>query len=231
MRLTVSALAVAAMVAVGPVATAQNGAATPKTASEKPLAPAAMSEALAGFHVAILRDDGGGIASVGNGSGQAAVVTFLEPAAAEKAQAALEGETMSVDVVPLAAIMNSWAGPVVFEASAAEVAKAKEVGPEGVEFVAPVFFVTTDGKETMMKTPTGDVTPILPSYQNATQLAKKLADEGIDESTIEIVPIELAAVLRQISTVESESHYRVFTHPETVAMIEAKAKAARSGDG
>ena len=231
MKLSVSTLAVAALVAMAPVAVAQNGAAAPKSASEKPVAPAAMAEALAGFHVAILRDDEGGIASVGNGSGQAAVVSFLEPEAAKKAQASLDSEAMLVDVVPLAAIMNSWAGPVVFETGADEIEKAKELGPEGAEYLAPVFFVTTEGKETMMKTPTGDVTPILPSYRNATQMVDKLAAQGIDEDTIEIVPIELADVLRQISTVDSNSHYRVFTHPETVAMIEAKAEAARSGGG
>lgn len=217
---TRSLLSAAALLVSGPVALAQGETAAAEPAAEAEQQVSPMASALAGFHIAVLQDGEGGVASVENDAGDAAVIAFLVPEAAETAKTESQGD-MQVGVIPLGVIMQNWNGPVVFESGQNEIAKATELAPEAEGFAAPVFFVTTDGKETRMKTPDGYVTPILTSYDDATQMASKLEEQGMDESTISIIPIELAAVLQQIDQADAPTSYRVFTHPETVTLLEA----------
>ncbi|MGB3625517.1 MAG: hypothetical protein WA989_06810 [Henriciella sp.] len=213
----------AALMLACPAGFAQSDASATGTPEQSQASPSAIEFALAGFHINILENSDGGAVSVTGPEGQTALMAFIDPAAGEAALAAVEDQEVSVAPVPLAMIMQNWDGPIVFESSQAEIDSAASLVEEDVTFLAPVFFVTTDGKETRMKTPEGMIVPILPSFADAETMAARLAENGIEESKIDIVPIELAAVLQQISTPEAPVGYRVYTHPGTVDKIEAAA--------
>ncbi len=226
MKRALTSLIIAAAASTAP-AVAQNDTA-PSTSAQAE-APAPIIVALGGFHVMVLKDDEGGVASVRNDAGDDAVLAFLEPSAATAAKTEETGD-MEIEAAPLLAIMTSWKGPILFEGGEGEIASAGELVPESEGFLAPVFFVTTDGQETRINTPQGPVTPILPSYEDAVGMAGKLEEEGVDASSIKIVPIEFASVLQQINSLDNDLGYRIFSHPETVAFIEANAPANQTSD-
>lgn len=216
----VATIAAAFLAAVSPSAFAQGEGAAAAKASEA-AQPTALEFALTGFHVNILQNSKGGTVSVAGPAGEPALVAFLEPAAARKALGEIEDKDVSVSPASLGVIMQSWKGPIIFEGAENEVESAKEIAGEGAEFLAPVFFVTSDDLETRIKTPEGMVVPILTSHADAEAMASKLEDTGVDAATIKVVPIEFAAVLKQISSPEAPAGYRIYTHPGTIGAMQA----------
>ncbi|MEQ9316973.1 MAG: hypothetical protein RLN72_14045 [Henriciella sp.] len=223
------AISIAAALAVtAPLALAQGNSGSSSAPAADKASPSAIEFAIAGFHVNILENGEGGAVSVAGEDGQSALLAFLTPAAGEAALGAIEDETISVVPAPLGLIMQKWDGPIVFESSSAEIEHAKALTDEQVNFLAPAFFVTTDGKETRIKTPEGLLVPILLSYDDAESMVTRLAETGADESTIEIVPIEFASVLKQISSPEAPIGYRIYTHPGTIESIDAATSAEQN---
>lgn len=223
MKLSAITTGLVAGLALGQAGMAQQASAPAQApAAETQQAPSPVALALQGLHVAVLKNEAGGLASVQDKQGNDAVLTFLDPAAARAAKADAGDASMTVTTLPLAVIFDGWDGPVLFEGSQDEVAHAKELKPDVQTFVAPVYFVMSGGGETQMNTPDGPITPILLSYEDAAGMASRLQEQGEDASTIEIVPLEMMGVLQQLSALEDNTHYRFFTHPETVAFIQAQ---------
>lgn len=225
MKFTIASLGACALLAGAMPATAQQPAEpapqAPAASSEQ--APSAMAQALDGFHVAILEDSDGGMASVQNDQGENALVVFLEPAAAEAAQQNPAVADMSVAPVPLMLLLSAWNGPIAFEGSPQAIEQANDLMPDMQgSFGAPTFFVLTDGNETQIDNGQGPITPVLLSYADADEMASKLQEQGVEESSISIMPIEFGSVLQELNTMPQDFGYRVFTHPGTVELIQAQ---------
>ncbi|MEE2879526.1 MAG: hypothetical protein VX593_11020 [Pseudomonadota bacterium] len=206
-----------------PVDTAEAQAAAPAQA------PLAIQKALSGLHVAVLQNSEGGVVTVQNENGDNALVAFLEPAAATEAQENAAIADMTVSTLPLLSMFATWQGPVVFEGSASARDHANQLEQEVEQgFGAPAFFVLADGVETQVDAGAGPITPILLSYDDATKMATQVREQATDAQTVEIVPIEFGAILKELSVMEEDLGYRVFTHPDTVALIQS-AEAQREG--
>lgn len=225
-RLAISIAATLAMTAPLAIAQGNNGASDAPSADQA--SPSALQFAMAGFHVNVLENGEGGAVSIAGEDGQSALLAFLTPSAGEAALGAIEDETIAVVPAPLELIMQKWSGPIVFESSGAEIEHAEDLADEQVNFLAPAFFVTTDGNETRIKTPEGLIVPILLSYADAESMVTRLTESGADESTIKIIPIEFASVLKQISSPEAPVGYRIYTHPETIETIDAVTNAEQN---
>lgn len=212
-----------------PVAMAQGETAEPPAATTPAPGTAAVEQALDGFHVIVLQDGEGGIASARNEGGEDAILAFINPEAAEAASkdAALNG--MTAATLPLMAVLSNWEGAVIFESSPQERQNAASLGADGAEFLAPTFFVTTEGQETQVQSGGEVMTPVLLSYDDAVEMTSRLKRDGVEEADIAIVPIELSRVLQEIMTLETDRGYRVFTHPGTVELINAMQQAAAEG--
>ena len=234
MKPVLVSLGLAAGLAFSPLALAQAPATPAPAQPQQPQAPApsTLQTSLAGLYVAVLQDAEGGVASVQNEAGENAVMVFLSPKAAETAKADMEGADMSVQVLPIMAILAQWNGPVAFESSAAEVENAKALAPEAESFMAPAYFITTEGNEIQIQTQGGQViTPILLSKAQADNMTTELEAQGLDASTVEIVPIEFTTVLNQIAAMETDVGYRLFSHPGTAEMIQSQSEAAAATEG
>lgn len=224
LRTTVTSLGLFALGAIGVTATAQQaGQAEPVEPAPQAQVqvPTAIEQALGGFHVAVLKNAEGGVVTVQNQQGDNAVVAFLEPAAAEEAQENAAIADLTVSALPLLSMLASWNGPVVFEGSTSAIGHASTLQPEVEAFGAPVFFVLADGNETQVDAGTGPITPILLSFEDASEMASQITEQGVEAEKIEIVPIEFGAVLKELSVMEQDQGYRVFTHPDTVSLIQA----------
>ncbi|WP_018147402.1 hypothetical protein [Henriciella marina] len=189
-------------------------------AQEEPINP--MIAALQGLYVAILQNDEGGIASIQPENGDPAIIAFMTPQTAETQRAKPEYADLQVRVVDLAAILRGQNGAVTFQASAQEIANAHALDPEAVDFMAPVFFVTSDNMEVQLETPNGPITPVLTSYSDAETLAQKLIDSGDASEAVKIIPVEFASMLQGIGELEGDAGYRFFTHPQMVAAINSQ---------
>lgn len=205
--------------------------ASPPTQEAAPAQPAAQPSetiinALSNLHVIVLEDQQGGMASIQNEQGDDALIAFLRPAAAEAARQEPAINNMTLGTVPLLALLTAWEGPVMFESGAEEIEQANAMDESGEGFGAPVFFVTADGQVTVINTESGSTTPIMTSYADAQSMVSNLTQQGFEAEKIEIVPIEFGSLLQQLNTGEATGNYRVFTHPETVAMIQSVAPAA-----
>ncbi|WP_300381555.1 hypothetical protein [Henriciella sp.] len=229
MKPVLASAGLAALALAVPYAIAQEAAA-PTQETAQPQAAGQPSttivNALNGLHVIVLEDQQGGMASIRNEQGDDSLIAFLRPAAAEAARQEPAVSNMTPGTVPLLALLTAWDGPVMFEGGAEEVEQANALDESGEGFGAPVFFVTADGKETQIDTGNGPATPILLSYQDAQGMASNLKQQGFDAETIEIVPLEFGSVLQQLNATSNGGSYKVFTHPETVEMIQSAAAQA-----
>lgn len=231
----------AALAVALPAAFAQTQAAPqrPATQSEVPQqqpAPAQQVDpllaALQGLQVAILENGQGGVASVESEAGEKAIIAFMTPQAAEIQRQNTDDDQMMVSIIDMPTVLANWNGAVIFRTSAEEVAKAKELDPATQNYLSPVFFVMNGDIEAAMQTRQGVITPILTSYSDAESMAQKLEDSGAAAEAVEIVPIEFAALLQAISEQETDTGYRVFTHPTTIAVInEMRAQEAAKAQG
>lgn len=179
----------------------------------------AASTALADVYILVLEDGEGGMASLTNEQGQTALVVFLDPEAATEAQQTESLADMSVAAVPVTSVLENWQGPIVFQGSDAAVANADAQSPTDRAFVGPAFMVLTDGQETQIDMGAGPITPVLLNFEDASDIAAQVSAQGIEASTIDVVPIEFGTVINELSSMETDDGYRVFTHPGTVKFI------------
>lgn len=215
----------AAFGAMGLAATAQQ-APQAEPAQQQQQIPPAIVGALGGLHVAVLQDAEGGVVTVQNPQGENAVVLFLEPGAAEEAMQNPAIADMSVATIPLLQMMGSWQGPVVFEASSEEISYANGLNADDADYGAPVFFVLIDGKEAQIEAGAGPITPILLSSGDAADMAAQVSAQGVEASNVEVMPIEFGAVISQLASMQQDQGYRVFTHPDTAALIQSAQSVA-----
>lgn len=200
------------------------GEAAPAQPQQRAIHP--MLAALQGMQVAVLQNSEGGVASVQSQSGTKAIVVFMTPAAAEAELQSVEDDDMRVGIVDLASILAGWDGAVIFRSSPQEIQNAEMLDPETEDFMAPVFLVMSGEMEAQLQTENGRITPILTGYANAEQLAANLGNSDAASDEIKIVPIELATLLQAIKEYGQDAGYRFFSHPETVAAIQASRQAA-----
>ncbi|WP_084400017.1 hypothetical protein [Henriciella aquimarina] len=232
MKTALASLSLAIISGLAAPAYAQ-GSETPAPAAPpaaEPSTPSPMQMALSGFQVVVLMDSDGRAVSRKTEQGQNGLMVFLEPSAA---QAALQNQEIAdarPGAIPLVNVLGGWNGPVLFEGAADDRTKAASLSPEVGEFAAPAFFVTANDNEAQVQMNGEAVTPILLSYDDAEDLAKRLAGQGMPEEAVEVVPIEVAGVLQQLSTLESDRGYRIFTHPDTVAFIQSIQNQSAEGE-
>ena len=200
----------------------------PEQPPEQPINP--MIAALQGLYVAILQNDEGGIASIQPENGDPALIAFMTPQTAEGQRAKPEYADLQVRIVDLAAILRGQDGSVTFQGSAQEIANAHALDPEAVDFMAPVFFVTSGNMEVQLQTPNGPITPVLTSYSDAETLAQKLIDSGDASEEVQIIPVEFASMLQGIGELEGDAGYRFFTHPQMVAAINSQIQPPAQAD-
>ena len=222
MKSLVASAGLAALALASPVGAAQETAppAAPQQPPQSAEAPAALAKAVDGLHLVVLEDQEGGMASIQNEQGQSALIAFLQPAAAEAARQNPAITNMSISTVPVLPLLQAWEGPIVFEGGAAEVEQANTLSTEEHDFMAPVFMVLVDGKETQINTQVGPVTPILLSHEDAQGMVANLEQQDLGAGNITVQPLEFGAVLQQLNALEEDAGYRFFTHPETVALLQ-----------
>lgn len=223
LAMTGAALAVALPAALAQTPAAPQQPAAQSADPQQQAAPAQQVDpllaALQGLQVAILENGQGGVASVESEAGDKAIIAFLTPQAAEVQRQNTDDDQMMVSIIDMPTVLANWNGAVIFRTSAEEVAKAKELDPDTPTYLAPVFFVMNGDMEAAMQTRQGVITPILTSYSDAESMAQKLQASDAVTEAVEIVPIEFAALLQAISEQETDTGYRVFTHPMTIAVI------------
>jgi len=207
--------------AAGLAATAQQAPQNTPAPQQKQQIPPAIAGALGGLHVAVLENEEGGVVTVQNPQGENAVVLFLEPGAAEEARQNSAIADMKVATIPLLQMMGSWDGPVVFEASSEEIDYANGLNADDADYGAPVFFVLIDGQETHIQAGAGPITPILLSSDEATDMVAQVTEQGIEAEKVEVMPIEFGTVISQLASMPQDQGYRVFTHPDTAALIQS----------
>jgi hypothetical protein len=174
---------------------------------------------MASLHVSILQAEDGGVVLAQGQNGDSALMVFITPQVAETERQRANDETLQVGIIDLATVFANWDGAIIFRSSPEEVAKAHELDAESGQFLAPVFFVMAGDVEARIATEQGPITPILTAYSDAESLAAQLSNS---DEEIEIVPIELAALLRALQVDGAVGGYQFFTHPQTVSVINAR---------
>ena len=209
--------------------TSPEAGSTPQQADQAQAA-AAVQNALGGVHVAVLQNPDGGIVAVQNQQGENALLAFLEPSAAQAVQAQSEDQQLTVSALPLLQVLSTWKGPLLFEGSNASIEQAQALKPEAEGFNAPVYVVLADGQETQITTEAGAMTPILLNYSDAEDMKSRVEQSVDAEMTVEVVPVEFGAVLLELVNMQQDKGYRVFTHPDTIQLIQAARAAAPQGN-
>ena len=223
-----SIMTCAGLTALGAIGLAASAQQAPQAApaQQQQQIPPAIAGALGGLHVAVLEDEEGGVVTVQNQQGENAVVLFLEPGAAEEAKQNPAIAEMSVTTIPLLQMMGTWGGPVVFEASSEEISYANGLNADDEDYGAPAYFVLIDGKEAQIQAGAGPITPILLSSSDASDMAAQVTAQGVEAEKVEVMPIEFGAVISQLASMQQDQGYRVFTHPDTAALIQSAQSVA-----